>query len=493
MSNLPIANGPGRIPVSLGSGVIYTADPASTPALDFVVTDAANDKLTTVLTLDHETTRTPASGIGTRLAFNTENSANESIQAGSISARLTTVTAAAPVGKFELATLGAFQAGGAYAVRNVFSATYSPGGAVYVFGVNDNVSGGNPLNFTILGASAFGGSGDAGAAATISGGTGDGASPGGLARLAAGVSGGDAPGANIEIFATNAGAAGATNLGGSVVIDAGDGGGDGAGGVIAITSGDGHGSGAGGEILLLAGNGGATGIGGAARVIAGDAGASGASVGGDIEITAGKGNSAGKGGSVIVSGGIGGGSGDGGDIVISGGDAGGSASDGGNVTLSGGVPTSTGNGGGVEIIGEDAVDAAGVGGTIVISPGQSPTTANGGAINLNSPHNAQTILGIEPSSSGVYSIIARATSDSGGATATCSSPLGNVIFANNTAVFTITNTIVSPTSFAFVTPLAISAGCYIESVVCTLNTITITLNAASASGLTVNFLVMNPS
>lgn len=236
MSNLPIAPSAGRIPVSIGSGVLYSADPATTPAVDFVVTDAINNDLTTVLTLDHETTGVPASGIGTRLALNTENSANASIVAGSIAARLTTVTATTPVGKFEIATVGHYSVLSAYAVRTVFSATYGVGGATYVFGVNDNVSGATPLNFAIAGASAFGGSGDAGAAGIIRGGTGDGASPGGSMTVTAGAPGGTARGADVNVTATSAG------------------GGDNRGGFANSSAGDATGSGQGGHYTILTGN-----------------------------------------------------------------------------------------------------------------------------------------------------------------------------------------------------------------------------------------------
>lgn len=477
MSNLPIAPSAGRIPVSIGSGVLYSADPSTTPAVDFVVTDAINNDLTTVLTLDHETTGVPASGIGTRLALNTENSANASIVAGSIAARLTTVTATTPVGKFEIATVGHYSVLSAYAVRTVFSATYGVGGATYVFGVNDNVSGATPLNFVITGASAFGGSGDAGAAGMIRGGTGDGAGAGG----------------NLRIYGGVAGASGAAS---TIFINAGD---SGAGSVVG-----------GGNVLVAGGN----------------AGAAGTAAGGYVDLRGGIGRSVGPGGNIYLTGGAGGTSGQGGDVIVSGGDAGGSATAGGSVSISGGAPTTTGTGGGVAINGHDAVDAAGNGGTIVITSGSGLTTGSGGGISIKAGDSSGTggggdviiepglssagtngsayfsggaivgeVFGIRPNSTGAaYSIYAASITPAPAATSVTCNPSrtsGVATFTGNAATFTITNNLVDGNSHILYSVQSISPGCYVETIVPSADTITINLNAASAIGLTIHFLIIN--
>jgi hypothetical protein len=72
------------------------------PNSPFIVDDATNNAVTNVLTLSHDTSGSPAAGIGTGLAFQAETSTTVDTALGTLQFSWSTVTHASRRGKFEL-------------------------------------------------------------------------------------------------------------------------------------------------------------------------------------------------------------------------------------------------------------------------------------------------------------------------------------------------------------------------------------------------------
>lgn len=438
----PLAN---YIPVSTGSGTLYASQAMGSivgPAT-VTVTDAFNDSIVTVITADHQTTGTPTNGIGTRIALNTENSANASVSAATFSARLTSVISASEVSEVLLAARGSNTAA-AFDLRTILSMSYASGVTTMIAGDSDATTAPGSLVLRSPNAS----SGDtAGGAFTINSGRGRGLQPSGTITITPGITGPTATGGQIIVQAADGGTT--TGIGGAISIIGGSAvAGNSAGGAVSFTAGSGFGSAIGGSLSLGSGTGGATGG------------------GGTIFITSGSGGST---------------SGSGGQLSITSGSGVGTNASGGLLTISGGTATGAGTASNISII-----------------PGDHPTTASlCGRVRLRNSANTLTVLGVEPfGSANLHSV----TAQSGAPLAavgpiTSNTPSGRIAFTNDATSYVVQNTLVAATSHVFVTIVAATtANRYILSVVPAADQFTITLDGLpGVSGLTISFFVVNPS
>lgn len=113
---------------------------------------------------------------------------------------------------------------------------------------------------------------------------------------------------------------------------------------------------------------------------------------------------------------------------------------------------------------------------------------------LRNAGNTITVLGTEVvGSAGLFGVVAQSASPAAGLSPiTCSTQSGRVTFTDNSAVFVITNTLVTAATQVYVTPVSIDAGIFIQTVVSAANTITITTSAPTL-GITVTFFLVNPA
>lgn len=219
---LPYAATSGLIPVSLGSGTLYQAAGGDTPlpvALTLSLLNAVNNDISTVLTLDHETSGTPTGavsggpfGIGTRLSLTTENSAGTNIVAGTYSARLTTVTAGSEVGQLVFQTYGL--SGITYGLYTVGLINILAGITIFTLGIGNGTTGNQPA--VISGANAILSGNVAGSLLTLKGGNGNGTGDGGNISITGGLSG--ETGVSGSVFVAGADANTATGAAGGVAI-----------------------------------------------------------------------------------------------------------------------------------------------------------------------------------------------------------------------------------------------------------------------------------
>jgi hypothetical protein len=116
----------------------------------FIVVDQFDGAVTTTIYTAHETTGTPSTGIGNAIRLDVEGLGGV-VAAGTLTARLVTVTAGATIGSIALATIGD-DGSGTFTSRDAATVSYSSLGALMVLGTGDGTT--LPLGFILRGADA---------------------------------------------------------------------------------------------------------------------------------------------------------------------------------------------------------------------------------------------------------------------------------------------------------------------------------------------------
>lgn len=113
---------------------------------------------------------------------------------------------------------------------------------------------------------------------------------------------------------------------------------------------------------------------------------------------------------------------------------------------------------------------------------------------LRNAANTITVLGTEVvGSAGLFGVVAQSSAPAAGTSPiTCSTESGRVQFTDNAAVFVITNTLVTADTHVFWSVSDIDAGIFVQTVVPSANTVTITMSAAT-NGLTIDFFLVTPA